>query len=132
MKQGESGHDRRRRSGFLGAHRLDAQGVDAAGDEIAKRLIDGTMARQVRLTGESGRHDQQAIMPTAAACASVTGVPRRVVDQLEASRRQGRQAPANDRFETALLITRGEWLAHAGKAFLNGLTDTLSYTPAAT
>ena len=69
------------------------------------------------------RHDQQSIVSAAAAGPFVTGVSRRVVDQFATLRKQHGQALLDDRF--ALGSRSGRILiAHAGSAFLNGLTLT--------
>ncbi len=72
---------------------------------------------------KSRRNDQQAIVSTAATGTFVTGVSRRVVDQLATQRSQHRQSLLDDRFPVGS-STGIVAITHAGSAFLNGLTLT--------
>ncbi len=75
------------------------------------------------VTEKGRRNNQQAIVGAAAAGTFVTGVSSRVVDQFATLRKQHGQALLDDRF--ALGSRSGRILiAHAGSAFLNGLTLT--------
>ena len=87
---------------------------------------------QPRLSGKGFGDDQQAVVPAAAPGAGVTGVPGRIVDQLEAGRRQCRKALADQPDDIRRVTNDGCRVAHAGRTFLNGLTVTSAYTPAAT
>ena len=72
---------------------------------------------------KSRRNNQQAIVGAAATGTFVTGVSSRVVDQFATLRNQHRQSLLDDRFP---LGSRSGCvlIAHAGSAFLNGLTLT--------
>lgn len=84
------------------------------------------------LSGKGFGDDQHAVVPAAAPGAGVTGVPGRVVDQLELGRRQGRKALADQPDDIRRVADDGCRVAHAGSTFLKGLTLTAAYTPAAT
>jgi len=75
------------------------------------------------VTEKGRRNNQQAIVGAAAAGTFVTGVSSRVVDQFATLRKQGGQSLLDDRFplgsRTVCVL-----IAHAGSAFLNGLTLT--------
>lgn len=72
------------------------------------------------VTEKGRRNNQQAIVGAAAAGTFVTGVSSRVVDQFATLRKQHGQALLDDRFPLGGRIL----IAHAGSAFLNGLTLT--------
>ena len=75
------------------------------------------------MADKSRRNDQQAIVSAAIAGAFVTGMSSRVVDQLATQRSEIRQSFPDQCFpfcsSTCSLL-----IAHAGSAFLNGLTLT--------
>lgn len=101
--------------------------MNPALQQIAKCLVNQAVPGQRRLAGESGRDDQQTVMPATASRACVARVPGRVVDQFQANWREQRQALANDCFDIGNIP--GDWrFTHAGSTFLNGLTVTFSYT----
>ncbi len=72
---------------------------------------------------KSGRNDQQAIVRAATTRPFVTGVSSRVVDQLATEWCQNRQPLLDDPFPVGR-STGSVLIAHAGRAFLNGLTET--------
>jgi len=90
--------------------------------KIDKGAIDQAMARQGGVPGKRRTDDQQAVVTATTACARVSRVLRRLVDQFQTLWRQGRQALTNERSQ--LVATVGAGLAHAGRAFLKGLTVT--------
>ncbi|EXI91519.1 MAG: hypothetical protein AW12_01245 [Candidatus Accumulibacter sp. BA-94] len=59
-------------------------------------------------------------------------MPGGIVDELEAGRRQCRQSLADEPDDTGGIADDPCRVAHAGSTFLNGLTVTSAYTPAAT
>ena len=105
--------------------------MDFTTHQLAKGVIDEPVTRQRRFSAKTFRDDEQAVVATAASGAGVTSVLRRVVDQFDASWLEDRQTLAQRRlkFRPAL---GNDGLRHVGMVCLNGLTLTLSYTPAAT
>mgnify|MGYP000918823433 CR=1 FL=1 len=93
--------------------------------QVAKRGMDQAVTSQPSLAGEDGRDDQQTIVPAAAFGTGMARVPSRVVDHLQADRRQRCESLLNDR-DNAGRSTSGGHVGHAGKAFLNGLTVTVA------
>lgn len=79
------------------------------------------MTSDSAMTCKTRSNDQQAIVATAAARPFVTGVPSRVVDNFDALGCQYRESLPDDRFA---VVDGGLPIAHAGSAFLNGLTVT--------
>ena len=73
--------------------------------------------------GKSSCDNIQPVVATTATRAGMTRVQVGIILDVQMGRGQGRQAFAHLRQGIA---------AHAGRAFLNGLTATFSYTPAAT
>lgn len=94
--------------------------------EVAKRIVDHAMTGQTTLAGKGWRNNQQTIVSTAAFGTLMTGVARRIVDQLDAIRRQHGEALMDQCLAVALDVVDGgeRRFAHAGKTFLNGLTVT--------
>ena len=91
--------------------------------QIAKGVMNHAVPGDTAVAEKNRRHDQQSIVSAAAAGPFVTGVSRRVVDQLATQRSENRQSLLDDRFpfrsSTGIVA-----ITHAGSAFLNGLTLT--------
>ena len=94
--------------------------------QIAKGFVHQSMAGDGRSSGELGRDDQQAIVSATTLGARVPGVLGRVVNELELYGIESGQTFAQQVFDCR------DSLIHAGSTFLNGLTLTAAYTPAAT
>ena len=84
--------------------------------QFAQSVVDEPVTLQCRFAGEMFRNDQQFVMPAAAARAGVSGMLRRIVDDFQAERGE----------EGEPFLQQCLDVAHAGKAFLNGLTVTLA------
>ncbi len=82
-----------------------------------------TVSGDTAVAEKNRRNDQQAIVSAAATGTFVAGVSRRVVDQLATQRSENRQSLLDDRFPVGS-STSIVAIAHAGSAFLNGLTLT--------
>lgn len=92
--------------------------------QVIKRSMHQAMTRQTGEICESIRNDQQAIMAPSTLRTGMPGVPSRVVDHLQADRRQHCKSLLNVR-DNAGSSTSGGRIGHAGRAFLNGLTVTV-------
>ena len=103
--------------------------MDFTTHQFAKGGVDEPVSGQRRLSGELRRDNEQSVVTAAAPCACMTGVLRRVVNQFHARWPESGQPVAQIRFEIGFEIAGRflRWgLAHAGKAFLKGLTLTLA------
>ena len=89
--------------------------------QFGQRVVDEPVTLQRRFSGEVLRDDQQAVV-SALARAGVPGMLRGIVVDFEPQRGKESESFPQQRFD----------VAHAGKAFLNGLIVTSAYTPAAT
>ena len=125
-----SGSDRRRRRILRRGQSLYAQGVNPGVHQIAKRRMHQAMTRQSAEACESIRDDQQAVVPPPALGTGMPGVPRRIIDHLQAIRQQRCESLANDRDHARNIDDLH--VSHAGNTFLNGLTVTALYTPLTT
>jgi len=83
--------------------------------QFAQSVVDQPVALQRRFSGELRGDDQQAVVPTPAR-AGVAGVLGGIVGEFQAERRKEGKLFPHQRFD----------IAHAGKAFLNGLIVTLA------
>ncbi len=93
--------------------------------QVIKCSMHQAMTRQTGELCESIRDDQQAIVAPPTLRTGMPSVPSRVVDHLQADRRQRCESLLNDR-DNAGRSTSGGHVGHAGKAFLNGLTVTVA------
>ena len=73
---------------LLGRVSCNRQSVYVALHQIAERLVNQTVARELRLAGESLRNDGELIMAAAARGAGMTGVRGAIVDDVYAVRLQ--------------------------------------------
>lgn len=96
--------------------------MNPTAQKVGERLMNQAMPCQRRLSGKCRTDNEQTDMPTAAAGAFVARMPRRVVDQFEALRRERGEALANLRLQ--LLTNAHAGFTHAGRAFLKGFTVT--------
>lgn len=83
--------------------------------QFAQSVVDQPVALQRGFSGKLVRDDQQAVVP-ASARAGVAGVLGGIVDEFQMKRRKEGEPFPHQRFD----------VAHAGKAFLNGLIVTLA------
>ncbi len=97
--------------------------MNTGAQEVAKRVMEQAVTRQTALAGERGRDDQQAKMTTTAFGAGVAGVPRGVVDHLQAKRLKNAESLLNDCLNLCSSADSAR-VTHAGSTFLNGLTVT--------
>ena len=97
--------------------------MNTAAHQIAECFVNHAVADQAFLAGKIRRDDQQPIVTAATLGALMTSVPRRIVDQFQANRRQDGESLADDRLAVGGK-TGALRIAHAGRAFLNGLTVT--------
>lgn len=90
--------------------------------QVTSGIVHQTMTNECIFAGKSRRHDVYAEM-SAPTGAGMAGVAVRFVGDGQRLRCQCCQA----------FVQQGDggFVAHAGSAFLNGLTVTFSYTPAA-
>lgn len=96
--------------------------MNAAAHQITRRFIDQTVTGDSVLAGEYGSDNIEFVV-AAILGTRMTRMPVRFVLDGDGDWLQGRQ-PFPQSFDRAG--------AHAGRTFLNGLTVTFSYTPAAT
>lgn len=97
--------------------------MDFTTHQFAQGVVDEPVAGQRRLAGELCRDNKQAVMTAAAPRTGMTGMQRGVVNQFEAQGSESGQPFAHNGFEIASRVLRRN-VAHAGKAFLKGLTLT--------
>ncbi len=89
--------------------------------QFGQRVVDEPVALQRRFSGEVRRDDQQTVV-AARARAGVPGMRCGIIVDFKPQRGKESESFPQQRFD----------VAHAGKAFLNGLIVTSAYTPAAT
>ena len=97
---------------------IDCERVDFMPHQLAKRLIDQTVAGKGRFAGKCVGNDTQAIVTTTAARTRMAGMTGTVVDYFNG----GRQ-----RFQP--FAHHGDGAAQ-GRTFLKGFTLARAYTPA--
>src|SRR6185369_1000205 len=107
---------------FVRCQCADAQGMYAAAHQVTRRVVDQAMPGDGVLAGKGGGDDVELVVP-AILGPGMAGVAMRFVLDGDGLRLQDSQALAQQ---------VDGCVAQAGKAFLNGLTLTFSYTPAAT
>lgn len=107
---------------FAGRFGADAECMHWSAHQFAGCIINQAMAGNGVFAGKDVGDDVDMIVPAATPGAGMAGVQVRVVADGELSRIQCGKP---------LLQGVDGILAHAGKAFLNGLIVTFSYTPAA-
>ncbi len=96
--------------------------MDWAAHQITGSIINQAMAGDGVFAGKNHGDDVDMVMAAAITGAGMAGMQVRVVADGQGCRLQHAQALA-EQFDRRA--------AHAGSAFLNGLTVTFSYTPAA-
>ena len=101
---------------------MDAERMNPAAHQIPGRRVNQSVPGDRIFSAKSLGNNSQLVV-SAVLCASVPGMAMRLIEDVDRQRLKAGQS---------LTQAFNGVLTHAGKTFLNGLTVTFSYTPAAT